>query len=107
MFGDNKTSPDVLSTLGWVYFRRNEFDLAGLALDQAGKANGGQLTNADTATYVAHILYHQDKKWPAKEILENVLKSDRAFSMRPEAKELYEKVKDAKNPEATPAAKTP
>ena len=41
-YRDNKNkSPDALSTLGWVYFRRDEFDQAGLALDQAVKATGG------------------------------------------------------------------
>lgn len=103
-YRDNKNNPDALSTLGWVYFRRNEFDQAGLALDQAVKATNGNLNNADTATYVAHILYHQDKKWQAKEILDSVLKNERPFSMRPEALKLFEKVKDAARPaEATPA----
>ena len=106
-YKDNKNSPDALSTLGWVYFRRNEFDQAGLALDQAIKATGGNLTNPDTATYVAHILYHQDKKWQAKEILESILKSGRPFSMRPEAEKLYEKVKDATKPAETTPAVTP
>ena len=103
-YRDNKNNPEALATLGWVYFRCNQFDQAALALDQAVKATGGNLTNADTATYVAHILYHQDKKYQAKEILENVLKSDKPFSMRPEAEKLYEKVKDAAKPaEAAPA----
>jgi len=103
-YTSNKQSPDALSTLGWVYFRRNEFDQAGLALDQAVKATNGQINNADTATYLAHILYHLDKKWQAKEILDNIFKSERPFSMKPEAKILWEKVKDATKPtEATPA----
>jgi len=103
-YRDNKNNPDAMSTLGWVYFRRNEFDQAGLALDQAVKATNGNLNNADTATYVAHILYHKEMKWQAKEILDNVLKNDRPFSMRPEALKLYEKVKDATRPaETTPA----
>ena len=71
-----------------------------------GQAIDGTM-DPDTATYVAHLLYHQDKKWQAKEILDTILKSDRAFSMRPEAEKLYEKVKDDKSPEAAPAAKTP
>lgn len=102
-YRENKNSPDALSTLGWVRFRRHEFDQAGLALDQCLKATGGTLTN-DVATYLAYVLYHQDRKWQAREILEGILKSDQPFSMRPEAKELYEKVKDEKrSPEATPA----
>ena len=39
------------------------------------------------------------KKWQAKVILEEILKDDRSFSIRPEALKLYEKVKDAKRPE--------
>ena len=94
---NNKTTLEALSTLGWVYFRRGEFDKAALALEQGIKATGG-LNNADTATYWAHILHHRDRDWEAKEMLENLLKSERPFSMRPEAEELYEKVKDAKKP---------
>jgi tetratricopeptide (TPR) repeat protein len=104
-YRENNNSPDALSTLGWVYFRRNEFDQAGLALEQALKATNGQLNNADTATYVAHILYHQDRKYQAKQILEGILGAkSRPFSMKPEAQRLYEKVKDAVAPAA---AKTP
>lgn len=102
-YRENNKSPDALSTLGWVYFRRNEFDQAGLALEQALKATNGQLTNPDTATYVAHILYHQDRKYQAKQILDEILKSDHPFSMKPEALKLYEKVKDATPPAAAKA----
>jgi tetratricopeptide (TPR) repeat protein len=98
-YRDNKNNADALSTLGWVYFRRGEFDQATLALDQAVKASGGNLTNPDTITYVAHSLHHHHREWEAKALLEEILKSDRAFSMKPEAQKLYEKVKDAKKPE--------
>ena len=81
--------------MAWVYFKCGEFDLAQVAIDQAIKA-GGRLDNPDTATYAAHLLYQQGKEWDAKQLLENLLKNDRPFSMRPEAKKLYEKVKDAK-----------
>jgi tetratricopeptide (TPR) repeat protein len=94
---DNPKSPDASSTLGWVYFRRGEFDLARLALDQAIQLAGG-LNNADTATYAAHILFHQGNEWQARELLDGILKADRPFSMKKEAKELFEKVKDARNP---------
>jgi tetratricopeptide (TPR) repeat protein len=99
-YKDNNKSPDALSTLGWVYFRRGEFDKAGLALNQAVQAVGGVLNNPDTATYAAYILHHSEKDWQAKDILESVLNSKRPFSMKPEAEKLYEKVKDAKKPEA-------
>ena len=109
----NENNPEALSTLGWVHFRRNEFDQAKSALDraiktseQAGQATGIKL-DLDTATYMAHVLHHQGQKWQAKELLDKVLNADRPFSMRPEARKLYEKVKDAEEPEGTPGLKTP
>jgi tetratricopeptide (TPR) repeat protein len=99
-------NPEVLSTLGWVYFRRGEFDRAKAALTEAIKASpGGATADADTITYFAHVLYHGDQKWQAKELLEAILNGKRAFSMRPEAQKLYERVKDTKQPEAAGAAK--
>jgi tetratricopeptide (TPR) repeat protein len=101
--------PDILTTLAWVYFRRGEFDQAALTLDQASKAVGGlQYASADAATYAAYMLHQKERDWDAKLILENVLKSERAFSMKPEALKLYQLVKDVKPPtQAAPAARTP
>jgi tetratricopeptide (TPR) repeat protein len=95
----NNKGPAALSTLGWVYFRRGEFNQAERTFDEAVKVGGGQLDNPDTVTYLAHLLYHQDRKYDTKAFLEEILKADRAFAMRPEARKLYEKVKDAKRPE--------
>jgi tetratricopeptide (TPR) repeat protein len=53
---------------------------------------------------LANALFAQGKKWQAKEILEGILNGDKPFSMRQEARDLYEKVKDAKKPEAAPAS---
>jgi tetratricopeptide (TPR) repeat protein len=105
-YRDNKNNPDALSTLAWVYFRRNEFEQAGAAIEQAVKASNGNLSN-DMATYLAHILYHRDKKWEAKELLDSILKDGRPFSMRPEALKLYEKVKDAARPAEASAPAVP
>ncbi|MGO9109364.1 MAG: hypothetical protein ACLP9L_09035 [Thermoguttaceae bacterium] len=105
-YRDKNSGPDALWTLGWVYVRRGDFDLAGLALELAVKATNDDVPNADAATYLAHVLYDQNKKWEAKEILDKVLNGDRLFSMRPEALKLYEKVKDAKKTKAAPTAKT-
>jgi tetratricopeptide (TPR) repeat protein len=112
-YSANTKSPDAMSTLGWVHFRRNEFEPAAMFLKGAIDATGGKMS-ADTATYVAHIYYHQKQNWEAKDLLDKILKSDQPFSMRPEAQKLFEKVKDAKQPEsatpaapATPPAKTP
>jgi tetratricopeptide (TPR) repeat protein len=69
-------NPDALSTLGWVHYRRNEFDKAAAALDQAAKAfyDSGKPIDPDTVTYRAHVLYQQGKKWEAKEVLEKIWK---------------------------------
>ncbi len=105
-YRENDKSPDALSTLGWVYFKRGEWDQAGLALDQAIKAAGG-INNPDTATYAAYILHHRERDWEAKQLLEGLVKSNRPFSMRPEAQKLYDAVKDARNPNAPVAPKVP
>ena len=89
---DLKNNPDALSTLGWVHVRRNEFDQAGAALDQAVKAAGGK-PDPDTATYLAHLLHHRGQDQAAKAILVPVLENGRPFSMRPEALRLYEELK--------------
>ena len=100
-YRDHKDNPDALSTLGWVRFRRGEFDKAEAALNQSLKAAGGP-TNTDTATYVAYVLDHQGKNRQAREILDDLLKTDRPFAMRPEARKLYEKLKSAGMAEIAP-----
>lgn len=98
-FRDDSGNPETLATMGWVLYRDGKFDRAATFLGEALKT-AGRMPDPDLATYAAHSLFHQDKKWEAKEILENALKADRAFAMKPEAQRLYEKVKDAKRPEA-------
>ncbi len=108
-YRDQPNGNDASGTLAWVYFRRGAFDKAGLALDKAIKKAtdpNPDLSNADSTTYVAHILHQRQRDWEAKVILEDILRSGRPFAMRPEAEQLYAKVKDAKQPEAAPA-KTP
>ena len=102
-FRDRSNNFNALWTLGWVYFRRNEFDQARFALDLAGRPTEGNAPDADTATHQAHILNHQGKPWQAKEILAPVLNGEQPFCMRPEALDLYEKVKDAKKPKGVQA----
>ena len=92
---NKENNPDALSTLGWVHFRRNEFDQAGMFLDRAVKAAGGSLHDPDTAAYMAHLLHHRQQDREAGAILESILKNGRSFSMHPEALNLYEKVKHA------------
>jgi hypothetical protein len=81
-------------------------DDASLKRLQGIRAAGG-LNNCDTASYWAYILHHADRDWDVKKILKSLLDSERPFCMRPEAQKLYDKVKDAKKPEAAPAAGTP
>ena len=109
-YKDNKDNQqkyaEAASTLSWVCFRRGDYDTAGKAMEQALSAAGGNVSNADTATYLAYILSHNNRKYNAKQLLETFLNSGRPFTMKPEAKELYEKVKDEKPPETTPPSGT-
>ncbi len=104
---DNKDNRNALVTLGWAHFRRGDFEVAGVDIEQAIWAAYWNLDN-DTATYWAHILHQRGQDWEAKATLESSLppKDYGPFCMRPEALKLYEKVKDAKKPEGAPAAKT-
>jgi tetratricopeptide (TPR) repeat protein len=110
----NKDNVEAASTLAWVYFKNEKFDLASAAMDAVIRATGGNVSNADTATYLAHVLYHNGTatnglKYRAKLILKAILDAKRPFSMKPEAQKLYDLVKDEKAPETpTPtASKTP
>lgn len=108
---DNSNALDAASTLSWVYFKLEKFDLASAAMDAVLRATNGNVSNPDTATYLANILFHNDNghngmKYKAKLILDQILnKSGKPFSMKPEATKLYELVKDEKAPESsTPTA---
>jgi tetratricopeptide (TPR) repeat protein len=104
---DNNNAVDAASTLSWVYYKLDKFDLAAAAKDAVVKATNGNISNPDTATYFAHILYHSDNghngfKYQVKGILDNLLnKSGKPFSMKPEAQKLWELVKDEKAPESS------
>jgi tetratricopeptide (TPR) repeat protein len=108
-YRNNQSSPDALSTLGWVYFKRGDFDQAERCLNMAIKLTGGRVSTEtlDTLAYWAHFEEHANHNWNAKVLLEGILKNDRPFSMRPEALKLYEKVKNAKKPESTSTTLTP
>ena len=95
------------STLAWVFFKTDS-DLTEKTIQEAVKAIDGKLSDhPDTAAYTAFILHDRKQDLQAKAILEEILKNDRPFAMRKRARELYEEVKNAKPPEAAPAAKTP
>jgi cytochrome c-type biogenesis protein CcmH/NrfG len=95
----DRSNQYALSTLCWVHFRRNEFDQAASALEEAVKDGGGKLNNFDTVAYAAYIFHQRHRDWEAKTMLEAILKSGRSFSMKPEAEKLYQVVKDARKPE--------
>lgn len=91
-------SSETLSILGWVCFRCDEFDRAGAAFGQVVEMDGGNITDLDAVTYIAHWLQRSGEEWKAKAILAEILQFDRPFSMRPEARKLYKRVKGAKKP---------
>jgi tetratricopeptide (TPR) repeat protein len=96
-YNEHKDNPEVLSTLGWVYYRNERFDDAGTVLEQAVKTTPGKLLDhPDLVTFVAHVLHHRGRDEEAKVYLQEILQNDRPFSMRPEAMKLYEEVRDAK-----------
>jgi tetratricopeptide (TPR) repeat protein len=94
----DKKNVHVLTTLSWVYFRKGDFDRASSTMEELLRDAGGQVTDPDALTCLAHVLDHNGLNSSAKQILQPTLNEHGAFSMRPEAVELYEKVKDAKGP---------
>jgi tetratricopeptide (TPR) repeat protein len=104
-YENNKNNPETIATLLWVCFKLNQFQNAEMLFEQLNKAVGGNYSNPDHITYVAYILHHQGKDWDAKNLLEELLKMDRPYMMKPEAKDLYERVKNT--PKPAEAAKTP
>ena len=104
---DNNNALDAASTLSWVYFKLGKYDLASAAMDAVLRATKGNVSNPDMATYLAHILYHNDNghngfKYQAKQLLDQIIKTNKPFSMKQEAEALYKLVKDEKAPESTP-----
>ena len=83
---DNGNALDAASTLSWIYFKLEKFDLASAAMDAVLKATNGNISNPDTATYLANILYHNDNghngfKYQAKQLLDQIIKTNKPFSM--------------------------
>ena len=92
----NPKSADALSTLGWVYYRLGKLNEADQCLKNA--VAGGNV-NPDTAYYLAQVSYDLGRKDDARAILEIIMKTDRPFSMRQDARDLLEKLnKEPKQP---------
>ncbi len=106
---DTDLGAEVGSTLLWVCFKAEKFQEAEQAKDYVIQKSGGRVNDPDTITYLCHVLYHDNKKAEVKQILEPLLKNGRPFSMKKEAQELYNLVKDEPLPAATTptTAKTP
>jgi tetratricopeptide (TPR) repeat protein len=104
---DNERGIEAASTLAWVYFRLERFELATQVMELVGQKTGGQFTNPDTITYVAYIMNHNGLKYKAKQVLEGILSSGKPFSMKPEAQKLYDLVKEEKAPETSTPTSVP
>lgn len=109
----NPRFAEAASTLGWVYYRLGDLSMAKKALMTAVQAGGN---SPDTLYYLAQVLYDEGGKPDAKKLVEAALKQDpkggeRPFSMRPEAQELFNKLKDdpaaVSKPDATPKKDSP
>ena len=95
---------EAYSTYGWVLYRLNHLPEADMALRHAAELSGGTLT-PDTAYYMAQIAYDGGKKDDAKQLVTLILKSDRPFSMRPNAEELKSKIDTAEAKEKSEKGK--
>jgi Tfp pilus assembly protein PilF len=84
-------SAEAASTYGWVLYRLGRLPEADLAMRHAAELSSGTLA-PDTAYYMAQIAYDLGKKDNAKQLVNAILRSDRTFSMRPEAQQLKTKI---------------
>jgi uncharacterized protein HemY len=105
-YRERPNSVDVLSTLGWVYIKRGDYDQAKLVFDKIYEGTGRRV-DLDTATGRAFVLDHDQKKWDAKVLLEAILKSGQPFSLRPQAERLLKTLQDVKPPETARPASAP
>ena len=86
----NNNSPDAASTYGWVLYRMGKKNEAEQVLNKAYQLAGSM--SPDLAYYMAQVQYDLNKKDIAKHLVDSVLKGDRHFSMKKEAKELQAKL---------------
>ena len=105
----NQRNPDACSTLGWILFKKKEYDQAVIALRASVQAGGGNLS-PDTAYYLAMVEDVRNNKAQAKTIVEQIMKTERPFSKRKAAKELLARLErevPPTPPTGTGAAKVP
>jgi len=95
----HQNNADACSTYGWVLFKKKEYDQAIIALRGAVNASGGALS-PDTFYYLAMVEDIRNNKAQAKQIVEQIMKTERPFSKRKAARELLAKLE--KEVPATP-----
>jgi tetratricopeptide (TPR) repeat protein len=76
-------SPEILATLGWVYFRLGRYSEAEQVLGAVVSNN--RIPSADAAYYLANVLAERDRLTEASQLLEAALKAPGAFLYREEA----------------------
>lgn len=82
-------APEAASTYGWVLYKLGRVDDASRVLTSLIQQTGGNVS-PDTAYYLAQVLVEKGQKDQAKKILEGILKGDRQFSKKIEAKRLLD-----------------
>ncbi|MBN2579758.1 MAG: tetratricopeptide repeat protein [Pirellulales bacterium] len=88
-YQNTRNAGEAASTLGRVLYNMGNKSEAQRALEAALKQ---QNFEPDTLYYYAVVLNDQGSKEQAKKFLESALKSTRPFTMKPEAKLLYEQL---------------
>ncbi len=78
---------EAYSTYGWVLYHVGRLPLADRALFRAAQLSGGKST-PDTTYYMAQVADDMGRKEDAKQLVILCLKSERPFSMRPNAEKL-------------------
>lgn len=100
-FSKGAYASEAASTYGWVLFKNNRVDDANKVLQQL-LARSTRVSE-DTLYYTARVasdssLGNRRRPERAKQLLELAVKSERPFSMRPEAQRLLEQLKSASGP---------
>jgi Tfp pilus assembly protein PilF len=96
-YQQNPKNADAASTLGWVFYKRKDLDKAEQALRLAFSNAGGK-PSGDTLYYLARLFYDRGRKWDSKLFVESALRDKSPFTMRREALDLEEKVKNEPDP---------